>query len=1269
MHITKSALNKVHATISRRPIGRDVDDPFDEYSDYGSDDSYESFGPPPGPSVFTRIAQILKLPELYTTIHSFVFPGLPEHYPLKKKMLISKTNSFFGAAWDINQVILSLVACALYVAELYSPNYDAIQWYGLLEMIFTQFFLVDFLFNWYISPGFFSYFLDPLVLVDVLTIAPIYINMIIDGGQKANLSIFRFVRILRLIRILRAFRLLSGMSGVKRQLITLVLTLLSLIFLASGIVQLMENDVVQQLYLDCNFISEATLYEPSCSISRYMYNDTSCDCRENNCIKTWGRYDSEAEPSVVTCNLRSFLECFYYIIVTISTVGYGDFTPTHDYSKGVTLVFIITSMALIPLQVNQLSELLRLKSAFREPYVPTHDSSHIIVCGHVNSRSKLERFSKEFFHPDRTLSQDIRAVVLMTTEPSEDVRDMLLTPEIDQKITILIGSPLNATDLVAARADIAIAMFFLCDSEVNEETSRLDDALTVLCTLSVSNFNPQLECLVQMMKPGDRDVLKDSNVDTLICLDELKTILMARNSICHGLSTFVELLFLSFGTVDHRPEIWFSEYVEGAGVELYYVPMNYEYIDSLDYEWTLLVEGIFIEYEVILLGVCNVQDHKVCINPTQVDFDQFSSPAEFYSYYNVGVMVADEQSMASAVGAETSDYFVVDRILKKIIQAEKMFACRIKETAGKPTKKKKPKSHNHGSYRGAAHERVISELERLGIDDIIDAAKNYVFDKKLRTKSFNSPGPGVKQVDPEQVRHNETVDLQFTGVPNKKQESPGKFSRSLSSRAFSRNSDDSESDRDSKEKTHEDDEDTMIEMLLHRVRSQSEHHDGDEEGILGLEPGEVQDGGNLHQHVIVTGSINDLTLFCTELRKAVVMEMCNHAILVVSLKKPPGWDSLVSKFSDVYWLRGDMLVARDYNRSNIRDAYSLVFLANTAECNVETSSNDVDSGALDRNLDAENLFAAMKLERYVPSNVFFSVELICSPNIAVLNSSVMKRYYGISKMDAESQKIDPKKSSDNNQETKDENEPRRKKKDRKNKGKGKSDIFHGIIPMTTSSFLSTRTPPPRTEFTPVETMASNNENNNIITRSADCPKGTEMGHFRTQKKDDFRPSFWDATNSHHILPVFAAGKAFVPSTFDSLLCQSFFTNLTPLLCEAIVRGQRRQTIFLVDVPRSFHGRPYLDLFRALNSRNVLAVGLYRAKNTSHGSLLPFVFSCPKGEVTVADKDRVYVYANPELLKTCMQQLSKPLQPGQTQVISWFLGGTLPTGYDIATYVK
>ena len=143
-------------------------------------------------------------------------------------------------------------------------TYDDMKIYGLVELILTQFFLIDFLFNWFVTHSTISYLMEPMVIVDILTIVPVYISLLEIGNGQANLSIFRFVRILRLIRILRAFRMLRGLSGVKRQLITLVLTLLSLIFLASGIVHLMENDIRQQLYLDCNYVSESTGWLPSC---------------------------------------------------------------------------------------------------------------------------------------------------------------------------------------------------------------------------------------------------------------------------------------------------------------------------------------------------------------------------------------------------------------------------------------------------------------------------------------------------------------------------------------------------------------------------------------------------------------------------------------------------------------------------------------------------------------------------------------------------------------------------------------------------------------------------------------------------------------------------------------------------------------------------------------------------------------------------------------------------------------------------------------------
>jgi Ion transport protein len=210
--------------------------------------------------------------EVYSVFHAYVFPGLPEHYPLKKKLIMTKAKSYFGTVWDINQIMLALLACAMYVAELSVHDYDSLVVYSITEIVITQFFLVDFLFNWFVSHSSASFFTEPLVIVDIITIAPVYIGLFVGNSKNANLSIFRFIRILRLVRILRAFRVLRGLSGIQKQMITLVLTLLSLIFLASGVIQLFENDVKQQMELSCNYINAATNWRPSCSEYEDQYD-------------------------------------------------------------------------------------------------------------------------------------------------------------------------------------------------------------------------------------------------------------------------------------------------------------------------------------------------------------------------------------------------------------------------------------------------------------------------------------------------------------------------------------------------------------------------------------------------------------------------------------------------------------------------------------------------------------------------------------------------------------------------------------------------------------------------------------------------------------------------------------------------------------------------------------------------------------------------------------------------------------------------------------
>jgi len=126
--------------------------------------------------------------------------------------------------------------------------------------------------------------------------------------------------------------------------------------------------------------------------------------------------------------------------------------------------------------------------------------------------------------------------------------------------------------------------------------------------------------------------------------------------------------------------------------------------------------------------------------------------------------------------------------------------------------------------------------------------------------------------------------------------------------------------------------------------------------------------------------------------------------------------------------------------------------------------------------------------------------------------------------------------------------------------------------------------------------------------------------------------FWTSNDTHHRLPVFASGNAFVPANFDSLLVQSFFSSLTPLLCERLVCGSKSQMCFQVPVPEPFVDRYFVDLYRTLLSRGITCMAIYRAAAPEDKSVLPFVYTCPRAETVLREKDRLFLYCSPDGLR-------------------------------------
>ena len=153
-------------------------------------------------------------------------------------------------------------------------------------------------------------------------------------------------------------------------------------------------------------------------------------------------------------------------------------------------------------------------------------------------------------------------------------------------------------------------------------------------------------------------------------------------------------------------------------------------------------------------------------------------------------------------------------------------------------------------------------------------------------------------------------------------------------------------------------------------------------------------------------------------------------------------------------------------------------------------------------------------------------------------------------------------------------------------------------------------------------------------------------------------SFWDETNSHHVLPVFASGIAFVPSSFDTMLCQSFYNTLSPIICDALVCGQENKTAYSVQVPENFVGGKFQDVFRAFISRNILVIGMYRSSSAEDLSFMPFVYTCPFKDSILRKNDQLYVIADPMVLKKSMNSLQLPFIAGVVEGTKFL--GNLPS---------
>ncbi|KAI9247966.1 hypothetical protein BDA99DRAFT_564939 [Phascolomyces articulosus] len=297
----------------------------------------------------------------------------------------------------------------------------------------------------------------------------------------------------------------------------------------------------------------------------------------------------------------SIIDSLYLVMVTLSTVGYGDITPQTEASRVVVMVIIVTSLAVLPSLITDVLATVRKRN----------DGG-----GHVNHGVLPFILIVGAFRPDQeNAERHLNVVFLDVNKPAEDLKLMERNSMWGHRIQFLHGSVLSDKTLQRARARYAKAIFTISDQNARN-TAEEDERNTVrLWSLYCYTVTHNVPIYTYNLSPTTAIYQKVAK--EIICVQEFKQYLLAMNCRCRGASTLLTNLLHQRQPMNRYDEPWHAQYDDGSCNEIYTAPPP-EFMVGLTFAHCAWI--CFKECQVILFAIKTFAvdrgDHEILLNPS-----------------------------------------------------------------------------------------------------------------------------------------------------------------------------------------------------------------------------------------------------------------------------------------------------------------------------------------------------------------------------------------------------------------------------------------------------------------------------------------------------------------------------------------------------------------------------------------------------------------------------------------------------------------------------
>jgi len=236
----------------------------------------------------------------------------------------------------------------------------------------------------------------------------------------------------------------------------------------------------------------------------------------------------------------SLLDVFYWAVVTITTVGYGDITPKTTVGYILTPLMIIIGVVLVSFMTATIASILtatRIREGMGLEKIELE--GHIVICGY---NSNLERVIRSIVNASPASPPDI---VLVNAHDEAVVTDLIERfPEAPIRFVhgdYSLESTLNRASITKASSAIILA------DPGPDGTAKPDDR-TLLTVLAVKSMSQDVRVCVELVDRASEVHLRRAGVDQIIVTGEFSGFLLANAVMAPGIpQALKEMMHVEFG--------------------------------------------------------------------------------------------------------------------------------------------------------------------------------------------------------------------------------------------------------------------------------------------------------------------------------------------------------------------------------------------------------------------------------------------------------------------------------------------------------------------------------------------------------------------------------------------------------------------------------------------------------------------------------------------------------------------------------------------------